>query len=134
MVRTFGNTPWLEALQSIARKIGEPAQPTDVLARLDRLSNILDSAFAVPGTRVRFGAEAALSLIPGVGPLAGAALSSYLLIEAVRLGLPVSVLARMVANIAIDFAISSVPVVGLIGDLFFKANTRNMKILRSHLT
>ncbi len=66
--------------------------------------------------------------------MVGFALSSYILVEALRLGLPARTLVRMLANIAVDFAISSIPLIGWMGDLFFKANNRNMEILRAHLS
>jgi Domain of unknown function (DUF4112) len=105
----------------------------EVRDRLDRLARMLDSAVRIPGTSVRVGADAALNLIPGVGTLAAKGISSYLLWEARRMGVPTATLLRMAANIGIDTVISIIPVVGWFGDVFWRANTRNIALLRRHL-
>lgn len=102
-------------------------------ARLDALARFLDSAVQVPGTNIRFGADALLNLVPGVGTLASKGMSAYLIWEARRLGVPTSVLLRMVGNVGIDFAIGAVPIAGWIGDVFYRSNLRNMALLRDHL-
>jgi hypothetical protein len=102
-------------------------------ARLDALARFLDSAIRVPGTNVRFGADALLNLIPGIGMLTSKGLSAYLILEARRLGVPATMLLRMVGHVGIDFVISAIPVVGWIGDLFYRSNLRNMALLRDHL-
>ena len=101
--------------------------------RLDALARLLDSALRVPGTNIRFGADALLNIIPGLGTLTAQGLSAYLIWEARRLGAPTGTLLRMAANVGIDFAISAVPVVGWVSDVFYKANLRNMGLLREHL-
>jgi Domain of unknown function (DUF4112) len=101
--------------------------------RLARLAFLLDSAWRVPGTGVRFGADALLGLVPGVGNLATTALSAYLIHEAWRLGLPRAALLRMIGNVALDGAVGAVPVLGNVVDLFWRANRRNMAILARHL-
>ena len=102
--------------------------------RLDRLATTLDSAFVIPLTRIRFGADALLGLVPAAGDLVGAALSGYLILEARRLGAPPALLARMAGNVALDTVVGAVPVAGSVFDIFFKANRRNMAILREHLS
>ena len=102
-------------------------------ARLDSLARFLDSAIRVPGTNVRFGADALLNLIPGVGTLTSKGMSAYLIWEAHRLGVPMSTLLRMTGNVGVDFVISAIPVVGWVGDVFFRSNLRNMALLRRHL-
>jgi Domain of unknown function (DUF4112) len=104
----------------------------DRLRHLDNLSEILDSAFAIPGTRFRIGLDGILGLIPGIGDATGAALSIYLIFEAARLGLPLSTLLRMVGNIAIETVIGAIPIVGDIFDIAWKANMRNMALVRTH--
>lgn len=101
--------------------------------RLERLAYALDSAVRVPGTQIRFGADSVLNVIPGLGTAATTAVSAWLIWEARRLGAPKRLLGRMIGNVALDTAISSVPVAGWIGDVFFKANRRNMALLRDHL-
>lgn len=106
---------------------------TETIARLDALARLLDAAVRIPGTNIRIGADALLNLAPGVGTLVAKGLSSYLILEARRLGVPTGTLLRMAGNVAIDFAISVVPVVGWFGDAFFRANQRNIELLRAHL-
>jgi hypothetical protein len=102
-------------------------------ARLDTLAKFLDSVVRVPGTNIRFGADALLNLIPGVGTLTSKGMSAYLIWEARRLGVPMSTLLRMIGNVGVDFIISAVPLVGWIGDVFYRSNLRNMDLLRGHL-
>ena len=102
-------------------------------ARLEALARFLDSAVRVPGTNVRFGADALLNLIPGVGTLTSKGMSAYLIWEARRLGVPKSTLLRMMGNVGVDFVISAIPLVGWVGDVFYRSNLRNMDLLREHL-
>jgi uncharacterized protein DUF4112 len=104
----------------------------DRLRHLDNLSEILDSAFAIPGTRFRIGLDGILGLVPGIGDATGAALSIYLIFEAARLGLPLSTLLRMVGNVAVETAVGAIPIVGDIFDIAWKANMRNMALVRAH--
>jgi hypothetical protein len=106
---------------------------SETRARLDNLARFLDSAIRVPGTNVRFGADALLNLIPGVGTLTSKGMSAYLIWEAHRLGVPMSTLLRMAGNVGVDFVISAIPVLGWVGDVFFRSNLRNMALLRRHL-
>jgi hypothetical protein len=100
--------------------------------RLDMLATVLDTAFIVPGTNIRFGAEAMLRLVPGVGDIAASALSFYLLYEASRLGVPKLLLARMAANVILEGAVGVVPVAGDAFDVYFRANRRNVALLRQY--
>ncbi len=112
---------------------GASFRAIETRARLDTLARILDSAVCVPGTKIRFGADALLNLIPGVGTLTSKGMSAYLIWEARRLGVPAGILARMAGNVGVDFVISAVPLVGWVGDVFFRSNLRNMALLRDHL-
>ena len=102
------------------------------LQRLDALSRLLDIAFAVPGTKVRFGVEAILRLVPGIGDAAASALSCWVLYEAYRLGVPKALMARMVANVVIEGVVGAVPVAGDLFDVGWRANRRNVSLLREH--
>jgi C4-dicarboxylate transporter len=102
------------------------------LDRLDSLSRLLDIAFVLPGTRFRFGAEAIMRLVPGIGDAAASALSCLILYEAHRLGVPRRVMMRMAGNVAIEAAAGAVPVLGDLFDVAFRANRRNVRILREH--
>jgi hypothetical protein len=112
---------------------GISSRAGDTRSRLDTLARFLDSAVRVPGTSIRFGADALMNLIPGVGMLTSKGMSAYLIWEARRLGAPTGTLLRMVGNIGVDFVISAVPLVGWIGDVFYRSNLRNMALLRDHL-
>ena len=100
--------------------------------RLDKLSRLLDIAFTVPGTNIRFGAEAIMRLVPGIGDAAASALSCLILYEAHWLGASRRVMIRMAGNIAIEAAAGAVPVLGDLFDVAFRANRRNVQILREH--
>ncbi|WP_230534124.1 DUF4112 domain-containing protein [Microvirga roseola] len=102
-------------------------------ARLDSLARLLDSAVRVPGTSIRFGADALLNFIPGFGLLTSKGLSAYLIWEARRLGAPAELILRMATHVGVDFAISAVPLIGWVGDVFYRSNMRNMALLRDYL-
>jgi hypothetical protein len=102
------------------------------LDRIDRLATLLDTAFIVPGTNVRFGVESMLRLVPGISDAAASALSCYLLFEAHRLGVPRLLFARMVANVLLEGTVGVVPVAGDAFDVFFRADRRNVALLRRH--
>ena len=104
-----------------------------IVERLDRLATLLDTALALPGTNIRFGIDALVGLVPGIGDLITTALSGYIVYEAHRLGVPGHMIARMVANVTLDAVITAVPVARSVGDVFFRANRRNMRILREWL-
>jgi len=103
------------------------------LERLDRLATLLDSALVIPGTNIRFGADAVVGLVPGIGDAITTVLSAYIVYEAHQLGAPGHLIARMVANVAFDSVITAVPLAGSVADVFFRANRRNMRILREWL-
>lgn len=103
------------------------------LARLEALAKVMDSAFKIPGTEVRMGFDALLGLVPVVGDAIAGAISSYLIWEANKLGVPKLVLGRMVANTAIDTALGSIPFVGDMFDVAYRANSKNVALLRRHL-
>ncbi len=105
----------------------------DPLSRARALTRLLDSAARVPGTSFRFGLDPVLGLIPGLGDVAGAALSGYVVILASRLGAPRSVIVRMLGNVAIDTVAGAMPVVGDLFDAGWKSNTRNLALLERHI-
>lgn len=101
--------------------------------RIETLARLLDGAVRIPGTDIRVGADAVLNFVPGVGTLAAQGLSAWIVFEAHRLGVAKPTLLRMVGNVALDTVISSIPLVGWAGDIFFRANQRNLELLRRHL-
>jgi hypothetical protein len=109
------------------------ATAADPLARARVLTRLLDSAIRVPGTKVRLGLDPLIGLIPGIGDLAGAALSGHLVLLGARLGAPRTVLVRMLANVAIDTVGGMLPVLGDLFDVGWKANSRNLALLEQHL-
>lgn len=94
-----------------------------------RLAGLLDDAFTIPGTQLRFGLDGLIGLIPGIGDLLGAGLSSFIIALAARAGAPRPVLARMAGNVFIETLIGAIPFVGDIFDFAYKANRRNVALL-----
>jgi len=100
------------------------------VARLDALATLLDTAFILPGTNVRFGLDALIGLVPGIGDAITTAISLYIVHEAHQLGAPSHVILRMLANVALDGFVGAVPVVGDAFDVMWRANRRNVRLLR----
>jgi hypothetical protein len=103
------------------------------LKRLRSLSYILDNAIPIPGTSYRVGLDPILGLIPGGGDILGSAFSAYIVLEAALLGLPRESLVRMASNILFETVVGSVPVLGDIFDVTWKANVKNMALLEAHM-
>ena len=111
----------------------QPLAVSDPAARARALAKMLDSAVRIPGTTVTIGLDPILGLVPGLGDLAGAALSGYIVLTAARLGAPKTVLAQMLVNLGTDTLVGSVPVLGDLFDVGFRANIRNSELLDRHL-
>jgi hypothetical protein len=109
------------------------SDPAARLARLRRLAWMIDGVFSIPGTRVRFGLNSMIGLLPVGGDAVLGALSLYIVYEAGRLGLPAHKLARMVANVGVEVLGGSVPLVGDLFDMALKANLRNLSIIENHM-
>jgi hypothetical protein len=101
--------------------------------RLRTLARLLDSSMRVPGTSYRFGIDAIIGLVPGIGDAIGAVLSAYIVFQAARMGASPATLARMLGNVALDTIVGEVPLLGDLFDAGWKANTRNITLLESHL-
>ena len=100
------------------------------LARLDALAKLLDVAFIVPGTNVRYGIDGPIGLIPVIGDIITTAISLWLVREARALGAPWHLTMRMLGNVALDGVVGAVPLVGDAFDVMFRANVRNVKMLQ----
>ncbi len=99
---------------------------------LRRWAVLLDSAFKVPGTNVRFGLDAIIGLVPGLGDLVAPVFTVILLATALRMRVPAVVIARIVLNAGIDMLLGLVPLAGDVADVFWKADLRNMALLERH--
>ncbi|ALN72953.1 MULTISPECIES: DUF4112 domain-containing protein [unclassified Aureimonas] len=102
------------------------------LARLNTLARLMDTAIRVPGTDIRFGADALIGLVPGIGDAGGALIGLYIVNEARRMGVPKRKLARMIANLGVDAAFGAVPLAGDLFDVYFKAHKRNIQLILDH--
>lgn len=96
------------------------------------IARLMDSAFIIPGTNIRFGLDPILGLIPALGATVTSLISIALLALSARRGVPKVVLAHMAANVLINAAIDSVPLLGDIGSVFYRSNARNYDLLRKH--
>ena len=105
---------------------------SNAIDNLRALTRVLDDLFGIPGTRLRFGLDSVLGLVPGVGDIAGGALSMYALLVAHRMGAPPSVLLRIAGNIVTDMVVGTIPLMGDLFDVGFKANRRNLAILERY--
>lgn len=107
-------------------------QQNTVIRNLDSLAKLMDSQFQIPNTKIRFGLDALIGLIPGVGDFAGFLVSGYIIVVLASNGASGFVIARIALNILIDAVIGSIPFLGDIFDFVFKANERNMKLVHGH--
>lgn len=103
------------------------------MARLEGLAKLLDVAFIIPGTNVRYGIDGLIGLVPVVGDLVTTVISLWMVREARALGAPMHLIARMLGNVALDGVVGLVPVAGDAFDVMWRANVRNMRILRKWL-
>ena len=101
--------------------------------RMRFVANLLDDSIRVPGTEFRIGIDPILGILPGAGDAVAAAMSVYIVLESARLGVPFLTLLRMMANVTLDFAIGSVPVIGTLFDAAWKANQTNVELAVEHL-
>ena len=115
------------------RKIPLGLEPAHCRERLEALEHLLERALPIPGTDKRIGVDALLSLVPGIGSTVGAGLGAYLVWEGRNLGMSKWQIARMGKNIGFDWLLGLIPFVGVVPDLFFRSNSRNLRIIKKHL-
>ena len=99
------------------------------LRRSRMLARIMDDAVRIPGTEVTLGLDAVIGLVPGVGDLAGSAISGVILVDAVRARVPVPTLARMGGNLLVDTGLGLIPLAGDVADVAHRANRKNIRLL-----
>ena len=110
-----------------------PLTREERLARLDAIAKLLDVAFVVPGTNIRYGIDGLIGLVPVIGDIITTAISLWLVREARALGAPWHITARMLGNVAFDGVVGLVPLVGDAVDVMFRANIRNVRMLKRWL-
>lgn len=121
-----------------ARRVDRPSSPAadrhpDLAGtRLRRLAWLLDSSIPLPGG-YRIGLDGLIGLIPGFGDAAGALMSSYIVVEAGRIGASKGLLLRMAFNVFVETIVGAIPVAGDLFDFVFKANLRNLRLLEQHV-
>ncbi|MEH1785467.1 MAG: DUF4112 domain-containing protein [Nostoc sp.] len=111
----------------------EPDAKAPTLKRLRQLSRLLDNIITIPGTKIGFGLDPIIGLIPIGGDFLGVMFSSYIILEAARLGVSRATLGKMVLNVIIDGLVGTVPVLGDLFDFAWKANINNIKLLEDYL-
>jgi hypothetical protein len=109
------------------------AQRADVLTRLRYLSHLLDNAVPIPGLGYRVGLDPLIGLVPGGGDLFTGLISVYIVAEAARFGVPAATLGRMGFNILLEVLAGTMPMVGDLFDVTWKANAQNVRLLERHL-
>ncbi len=110
-----------------------PRSRHERIARLNALATLLDTALVIPGINVRFGLDALIGLVPGIGDVVTTLLSLYIVHEARQLGAPRHLLVRMMGNVALDGIVGAVPLVGDAFDVMWRSNRRNMRLLQNWL-
>lgn len=105
-----------------------------VLNRLRSLSRTLDTAITIPGTSYRIGLDPIIGLIPSIGDYVGAGLSAYIILAAAQLGTPQPLLYRMAINVLLETIIGTIPILGDLFDVAWKANVKNIKLLEAYLS
>lgn len=99
---------------------------------IESLTKLLDSKFKIPGTSITFGLDPILGVIPGVGDVVSFGISSLLVLSMIRHGASREVVIKMLMNLGLDTVTGTIPVLGGIFDVFYKANVRNYNLLKQH--
>jgi hypothetical protein len=102
------------------------------VARATALAHVLDAAFRIPGTRIRFGLDALIGFIPGIGDAIGLVVGGYVVWTAWRIGAPPVVVGRMLGNAGLDALVGAVPLLGDLFDVAFRAHQRNARLLEAY--
>ena len=108
-------------------------EPRAIRARVEAMEKLLERMFVLPGTNRQIGLDVLLDMIPVIGPVSASLLGSWMVWEARNLGMSNWQIARMGGNIAVDFVLGAIPLIGAIPDFFFRSNSRNLRIIKRHL-
>ncbi|MBV8888167.1 MAG: DUF4112 domain-containing protein [Alphaproteobacteria bacterium] len=119
-------------LMNSAWDYGNRAGPFATIERLRRLAWLIDAVGRIPGTRFRIGLNSLIGLAPGAGDALLTLISLYIVYQAVQLGLPRAKILRMLLNVGIETALGTVPILGDLLDVVWKANLRNVAIIDQH--
>jgi hypothetical protein len=123
-----------DQFEQIAAQIpGMSSDPQAVRKRLEALEMLLERSFHIPGTRIPFGLDAIVGLVPVLGDIVTAAMGAYMIWEARNLGMSKWQLTRMAANLGIDTAIGAIPFLGDAFDFIWRSNSKNLRIIKRHL-
>jgi hypothetical protein len=123
-----------EQFAHIAKDLpGMGNDPHAVRARVEALEKILERAFVIPGTKIPFGVDSVIGLVPVLGDLVTTFMGAYMVWEARNLGMSKWQLIRMTANVAVDTAIGAIPFVGDAFDLVWRSNSKNLRIIKKYL-
>lgn len=125
---------YFDTAAGFLRADGTPMSHEERLAQAKWIADLMDSNFSIPGTPLRFGWDAVLGLFPGIGDALTSAISLTIVNHAWQTKASPLLLGRMIGNVAIDFVIGAIPIVGDFFDLAFKANRKNARLLERHLT
>jgi Domain of unknown function (DUF4112) len=112
---------------------GMGTDPHSVRQRVEALEKLLERSFVIPGTKIPFGLDSVVGLVPVIGDLITAAMGAYMVWEARNLGMSKWQLVRMTANVGIDTALGAIPLVGDAFDFIWRSNSKNLRIIRKHL-
>lgn len=118
---------------SASEASGGEGYDQQTLERLRQLAKLMDAAFEIPVIRRRIGLDSLIGLIPGVGDLATALVSGWIVREAMRMGVRKRVIVRMLGNIGLDAVLGAVPLVGDLFDVAYKSNSKNVKLIEGEV-
>ena len=119
--------------QDRTRFPGLGTDPQSVRRRVEALERLMERMFVIPGINRPVGLDVILDLVPIAGSTAAAALGAYMTWEARNIGMSKWQISRMAGNVGVDWLLGLIPWVGAIPDLFFRSNTRNLRIIKRHL-
>jgi hypothetical protein len=123
-----------EQLNEMAKSL--PAlgrDPQSVRQRVEALELLLERSFHIPGTKIPFGLDSIVGLVPVLGDIVTAAMGAYMVWEARNLGMSKFQLMRMAANVGIDTALGAIPLAGDAFDFIWRSNSKNLRIIKKHL-